>query len=343
MDAHDIIKDLPLHYTHDGTKGYTRVKKAKTFLYLDTDGKRITDKTKIERINKLVIPPAWKNVWICPAPSGHLQATGIDERNRKQYIYHKLWNKACSENKFDAMLSFYKVLPIIRQRVSNDMKLFALEKKRVIATIVWLLEHTFIRVGNSEYAKENNSFGLTTLRERHVAVWGNQIRFEFKGKSGVTHEIEVHDPRVAKTIKKSLELPGYELFRFLDADKKSHTVDASEVNEYLQNITGAEITAKYFRTWGGTVLSARLLYNEGPFTDQNEKKEKISTMVKSVAKHLGNTTKVCRTYYIHPLIITTYEKKQLIPHFEKLKDTGKKEKLVSFDEYAVGTLLSKYA
>lgn len=342
MDTNEIIADLPLHYTHDATAGFTREKKGKNFVYFDTEHKRIKDSTRIERIAKLVIPPAWKEVWICPSPTGHLQATGIDDRGRKQYIYHELWNKACQENKFDAMLEFYELLPDIRDQVRADMRLPALEKRRVIATIVWLLEHTFIRIGNTEYARENNSFGLTTLREKHVDVRGDQIKFEFPGKSGVEHEIEVSDPRVAKTIKKSLELPGYELFRYVDTDKNKHVVDSQEVNEYLQALTGKEITAKYFRTWGGTVLSARLLYNEGPFKSEIEEKTKIRIVVKKVAKHLGNTTKVCRSYYIHPVIITSYEKKRLIPHFEKLKENGKKEKRVSFDEYAVGTLLKKY-
>lgn len=338
-------KESGLRYVSDKSKGISRVKKGKSFAYLDTDGARIKNPDTIHRINKLRIPPAWKNVWICKSPNGHIQATGLDERGRKQYIYHADWISMCQQNKFEKMLDFSEVLPRIRERISQDMNLPGFSEKRILATIVWLLEHTYIRIGNPEYAKENKSFGLTTLRNQHVDVSGNTVTFEFKGKSGVYHSVDISHPRVAKTIRKLEELPGYELFQYIDENKKRRPVDSSEVNDYLKEIAKDDISAKDFRTWGGTVLSAVTLKDLGIFENKTQLKKNVTAAVKTVCKHLGNTPTVCRSYYIHPTVLTTYEKEILIPHFEKVqkKQADQKPRRLSIDEFSVRELLAQYS
>lgn len=342
-----FVKDLKkadLRYISDTTKGITRKRNDKDFIYVDTDGKKITSDVVIERIKNLVIPPAWTEVWICPSPTGYLQATGIDEKDRKQYIYHEDWTRLTQQNKFNKMLSFATFLPKIRQKISYDMSEDAYEKDKIIATIIWLLEHTLIRIGNEEYAEENNSYGLTTLRNRHVSIRGKNVTFEFRGKSGVEHTVEVNHPKIAKIIKECIELPGYEIFQYINDRGEKHTIDSQDVNEYLQNVTGEETTAKDFRTWGATVLGAVTLNTIGPADTTTAIKKNISKAVKKVSQHLRNTTAVCRTYYIHPTVLSTYENAILIPHFDRMYRTYPREKTaMNRQEFATYTLLQKYS
>ncbi len=335
-----LPKNSKLRYLSDIESGFKRIKKSKDFKYLDVHGDLIKDPNILERISQLVIPPAWEGVWISPFSNTHLQATGIDGKGRKQYIYHLDWKEFCQENKFKKLPSFGLLLPRIRKRVRSDMSFFGLDRRRVLATVVWLLENTFIRVGNEEYAKTNKSFGLTTLRNRHVKVLGSKVRFEFRGKSGVDHLVDVFHPKVAGTIKRCIELPGYQLFQCIDDSGKRHVIDSEDVNEYLQEITGEDVSAKDFRTWGGTLLSATTLHNLGEFKDSLALKQNLTACVKAVSSHLRNTPSVCRKYYIHPTVIKSYEDNRLISHFKK---TSKSSKGLGLNEYRVLTLLEKYS
>lgn len=335
------IEDADLRYIAETSKGYSRKKVGKHFQYFNTEDKRITDDKTVERINKLRIPPAWKKVWISPSANTHLQATGLDDRGRKQYIYHQKWIELSQQTKFDKLIDFALSLPKIRSRLDYDLSGKMLDRKKVIATVVWLLQKTFIRVGNEEYAKENASFGLTTLRNKHVKIKGPDIKFQFKGKSGVEHFVKVHNPKVAKIIKQCSELPGFELFQYIDENGIRHTVDSSDVNSYLADTSKQKITAKDFRTWGGTTLSAQTLYNLGDFPDEKVLKKNLVESVKAVAQHLRNTVAVCRSYYIHPAIFKSYEDKRLIPHFNYAVTDGNSG--LHKEEYKVLTLLQKYS
>lgn len=335
------LKSKSLRYVTDIGPGITRVKRGKSFIYLK-NGKPVKSVTK-KRIEKLGIPPAWEQVWICPSPNGHIQATGRDEKGRKQYLYHQKWNELTQQNKFHKLVFFGDVLPTIRREVSAGMNERGLTQRRIVSTIIWLLGKTYIRVGNEEYAQENQSYGLTTMRMKHVDVDGNTIRFDFKGKSGKYHLVEVTHPKVAKIIKKLEELPGYELFQYVDSDGARHTVASDDINTYLKAITGEEITAKDFRTWGGTVYAAENLYDLGNFENEIQAKKNISTAVKNVSKHLGNTTTVCRTYYIHPLVFKTYEQEKLIPFFQEHKRRYKPKRNFSTYEYLVHKLIKTHS
>ncbi len=343
LDSADLQKELKkegLRYITDTKPGFMR-QKIENFAYYGEQGQRIKDKEIIERIEKLVIPPAWKNVWVCAAENGYLQATGIDERKRKQYIYHPDWVKTTQENKFSHLVNFGLSLPIIRGKINYDLHQKDMSKKRVLATVIWLLERTFIRIGNEEYAKNNESFGLTTLRNRHAKVKGNQISFKFRGKSGVENVIEVTNPTIAKTIRKCIELPGYELFQFIDDEGNRHVIDSADVNEFLKDVTKNEFTAKDFRTWGATNLSARRLYRLGEAQDEKTVKQNIVDTVKEVASALNNTVNICRNYYIHPRVPSSYIKKVLVPHFAGFERTNKSLKGLSWNESALIKLLQK--
>ena len=245
-----------LRYVTDAAPGIRRQRRGRGFTYIAADGSVIHDKAELERIRKLVIPPRWTNVWICPNPSGHLQVTARDARGRKQYRYHPRYRAVRDETKFGRMIAFSEILPLIRERVERDVTLPELSRDKVLATVVWLLERTLIRVGNDEYARDNGSFGLTTLRRKHVTVSGAKLRFEFRGKSGVPHSVAVTDRRIARIVQRCQELPGQELFQYLDDDGRRQSVDAGDINEYLRRITGRQVTAKDFRTWAGTTLAA---------------------------------------------------------------------------------------
>ncbi len=279
----------------------------KTFEYsADPHGETVTDDTTLGRIKSLVIPPAWTDVWICKQPNGHLQATGRDARGRKQSRYHPKWREARDENKYERMVKFAAALPKLRERVNADLKLPGLPRNKVLATIVRVMEQTHIRVGNQEYAKENKSYGLTTMRNKHVEVHGAEVTFSFQGKSRVHHTISLHDKRLARIIKACEDIPGYELFQYLDQDGNHHAIDSADVNDYLREITGEHFTAKDFRTWAGTVLASEMLRELGPYETAAQAKKNVVEAIKAVAKQLGNTPAVCRKAYVHPAVLEAY-------------------------------------
>lgn len=313
QDSTDIAVDpvesarlAGLHYVTDTRPGITREKWRDHFRYFGPSREPVTDERILDRIKKLAIPPAWTDVWISTDPRGHLQATGRDARGRKQYRYHSRWREVRDETKYERMLAFGAALPVIRARVAQDLALPGIPRDKVLATIVKLLEGTLIRVGNEEYARENKSYGLTTMLNRHVDVDGTEVRFHFKGKSGVKHDVGVRDRRVAAVIKRLRDLPGQHLFEYCDSDGEVRTVDSTDVNEYLREITGQEFTAKDFRTWSGTVLAARTLEEFEEFDSETQAKKNVVSAIESVAKRLGNTPAVCRKCYIHPEVINAY-------------------------------------
>src|SRR6266550_2277503 len=305
-DPIEAAEEAGLSYVSDTQPGYTRKANGEAFEYFDTDRKSIRDEQRLARIKRLAIPPAWTEVWICPSANGHIQATGRDARSRKQYRYHERWREVRDENKFDRLAQFAKALPNIRRRVARDLKLPGLPQQKVLATIVRLLERTFIRIGNEEYARDNKSFGLTTLKNRHVKVKGAQILFRFRGKSGRQHAMDVTDRRVAKVIAKCQDLPGQDLFQYLEEDGEVRDVTSQDVNDYLRQIAGEDFTAKDFRTWGGTVLAAIALSKQEEFQTKKQAKSNIKTAICAVAELLGNTPTVCRKCYVHPLIVEAY-------------------------------------
>jgi DNA topoisomerase-1 len=308
-----------LHYVCDDTPGIQRKRAGKGFSYVDVNGDRIQDSVELRRIKALAVPPALTEVWICPLPNGHLQATGRDAKGRKQYRYHTDWQKIRSQTKFNRMIPFGLALPLIRQTTEQHSKLRGVPREKVLAAVVRLLETTFIRIGNPEYAQKNKSFGLTTLRDRHVEISGSKIRFQFRGKSGVEHEVELSDRRLAKIIKSCRDIPGHELFQYIDEEGQRQKVGSEDVNDYLKEITGEEFTAKDFRTWAGTVLAAMELSEIGSFESKTAANRNVVQAVKAVAKQLGNRPTTCRKYYIHPAVIDAYLEGWLLPVMEKCK------------------------
>jgi DNA topoisomerase-1 len=305
-DPVEVADEAGLRYVSDEQPGYTRKRKGDDFEYFDTDGKKITDETRLLRLRRLAIPPAYTDVWICPSANGHIQATGRDARGRKQYRYHERWREVRDENKYDRMVVFAKALPKIRRRVNRDLKRRGLPREKVLATVVQLLERTFIRVGNEEYAKENKSFGLTTMRSHHVDVTATKLKFRFRGKSGKPHEVDVTDRRLAKIIRQLQDLPGQDIFQYVDEEGEVRDVTSQDVNEYLREITGEDFTAKDFRTWAGTVLAAMALNAQDAFKNKTQAKKNIKDAISAVAKILGNTPAVCRKCYVHPAVLETY-------------------------------------
>jgi DNA topoisomerase-1 len=305
-DPVEVAEEAGLRYVTDEQPGYTRKAKGDDFDYFDTEGKPIRDENRLLRIKRIGIPPAYTDVWICPSANGHIQATGRDARGRKQYRYHERWREVRDENKYDRMLVFGKALPRIRRRVKRDLKRRGLPREKVLATVVQLLGSTFIRVGNEEYARENKSFGLTTMRNRHVDVTATKLKFSFRGKSGKDHEVDVTDRRLAKIIRQLQELPGQEVFQYLNENGERRKVTSEDVNEYLREITGEEFTAKDFRTWAGTVLAAIALNAQEAFENKTQAKKNIKDAISAVAKILGNTPAVCRKCYVHPAVLETY-------------------------------------
>jgi DNA topoisomerase I len=295
-----------LRYVSDAKPGITRKRWGRSFRYFDLEGKPIHDEAVLARIRSLAIPPAWRQVWICPLAYGHLQATGRDARGRKQSRYHPRWREVRDETKYGRMRLFGEWLPKIRERVEHDLALPGLPRAKVLATIVRLLETTLIRVGNEEYAKENHSYGLTTLHNRHVDVEGSTVHFKFKGKSGLVHAIDLKDRRLARIVKHCLDLPGYELFQYLDEQGEPRSVDAADVNEYLREMTNQPFTAKDFRTWAGSVLACSLLRRAEAAASESQAKRNVVQAVKDVAAQLGNTPAVCRRCYVHPAVLESY-------------------------------------
>jgi DNA topoisomerase-1 len=295
-----------LNYVTDGVAGISRRRAGKGWIFFLPDGGRITDPEQRKRINSLAIPPAWTDVWICPDPRGHIQATARDARGRKQYRYHARYREARDQSKFRRMLELSEVLPILRARAERDLGAPDQSRRQVLAAVVRLLDKTLIRVGNDEYARENHSYGLTTLRMKHVQVNGARLQFSFRGKSGVQHAISVADLRIARIVQRCQDLPGQELFQYIDAHGRRQTVTSDDVNAYLREISGRNVTAKEFRTWGGTMLAGVALREMGPARTQAEAKKNILKAIDQVSERLGNTRTVCRKYYVHPALLHAY-------------------------------------
>jgi DNA topoisomerase-1 len=342
-DPAEAASAASLKYVSDESPGIRRKKSGTGFTYVDPRGKPVRDEQTLRRIKSLVIPPAWTEVWICPDADGHLQATGFDARHRKQYRYHPRFREVREQTKYNRMLDFARALPEIRRRVERDLKLPGLAREKVLAAVVKLLETTLIRVGNDEYAKSNNSFGLTTLRDKHAEIKGSKISFEFKGKSGVEHEIDLTDPRLAKIVKECQDLPGQELLQYVDDAGNVRDIGSSDVNQYIREIAGQEFTAKDFRTWAGTVLAAMALQELKAFDSQAQAKKNIVQAVESVAAKLGNTKAVCRKCYIHPAVLESYVEGSLVDTLQQKADAKLKKELKSMkpEEAMVLTLLQQ--
>jgi len=309
MEATEFIesaREAGLRYLPDEAPGITRRRRGSSFGYRWPDGKPVDDDATLARIRSLAIPPAWTSVWISPHPRGHIQATGRDQRGRKQYRYHPRWREVRDQDKYERMLDFARALPRIRRRVERDLKRPGLPREKVLAVVVWLLERTMMRVGNEEYAQQNGSFGLTTLRGRHAKVGRDGVRFFFKGKSGKEHAVGFRNARLARVIRRVQELPGQALFQYLDSDGRRQPVDSDDVNEYIREAAGGDLTAKDFRTWAGTVLAARALQEFSAVDSEAQAKRNVVEAIESVARELGNTRTVCRQCYIHPAVIDAY-------------------------------------
>ncbi|UOE42310.1 DNA topoisomerase IB [Chryseobacterium suipulveris] len=313
-------KAVELVYTTDKEfEGITRKKYGKKFHYY-LDGVRISDTEEISRINKLAIPPAWEQVWICALNNGHLQATGIDAKQRKQYRYHPVWNALRNHTKFYRMLQFGYALPKIRLQLEQDLALRNLGERKVLAVIVSLMERTNIRIGNSVYEKLYGSFGLTTLKDKHIDVKGDRIKFSFKGKKGVYHDIDLKNRRLAKAVQNCKDIPGKELFQYYDDEGKRHSVDSGMVNSYIKEISGEDFTAKDFRTWSGTVNALIAFKEIGLAENDKDYKSKVKAALEKVAENLGNTATVCRKYYVHPLIVNLYENSSIEKYLNELDE-----------------------
>ena len=315
-DPYESAKVAGLRYVVPEGPGIVRKRVGRGFSYIGTDGRPLKDKAELARIASLAIPPAWTDVWICPSKTGHIQAIGRDARGRKQYRYHALYRKVRDATKFGRMIAFASALPKIRKKVEEDLKLPGLPKQKVLAAVVRLLEATSIRVGNDEYAKSNGSYGLTTMKDHHVEISGRRLRFHFRGKSGLKHDIEVTDRRLARIVRKCQCIPGEELFQYVDDEEQICRVHSGHVNDYLREITGEDFTAKDFRTWMGSGQAALALEEIGPCASQTDAKKNVVAAVKAVAAKLGNRPATCRKYYVHPAIIDAYAQGTL---FEALK------------------------
>jgi DNA topoisomerase-1 len=344
-DPIESAQSAGLRYVSDTSPGIARKRAGKGFSYAGPDGERISDKKEIARIRSLAIPPAYTDVWICPHPNGHIQATGRDARGRKQYRYHPRWREIRDETKFGRMLEFSQVLPVIRERIERDLSRPGLSREKVLATVVRLLECTGIRVGNDEYARANRSFGLTTLRSHHVEISGSTLRFQFRGKGGKIHDVALTDRRLARIVTHCQAVPGETLFQYVDADNVRQTVDSGDVNQYLREITSQEFTAKDFRTWAGTIQAVAALQELGPAGTEREAKSAILKAIDQVAEQLNNTRAVCRKYYVHPAVFETYQAGAMLQALENGNGTAAAAAAaeLSAKERAVVRLLSRGA
>lgn len=343
IESIQSAEEAGLRYVTDSRPGIRRVRFGSHFRYMGVDGKPVKDEDTLARIKSLVIPPAWNDVWICPIKNGHLQATGRDARGRKQYRYHPKWRVVRDENKFSKIIRFGKAIPKIRARVAQDLDLPDLPKEKVLAAIVKLLETTLIRVGNEEYARQNNSYGLTTLRNKHVQINGSQLTFRFRGKSGKFAEIDLKNPRLARIVKRCRDIPGQELFQYIDSDGNTRSINSEDVNQYLREISGDDFTAKDFRTWSATVLAA-LAFNEfESFNSDTEAKKNIVRAVEAVSCMLGNTPAICRKSYIHPAVIDGYLDGSILQTLKKKVSKKLKEEVENLkpEEAAVLSFLQK--
>jgi DNA topoisomerase I len=330
-DPEESAKAAGLRYVSDTDPGISRASVPSGFVYTGPDGRRIRDPRVLKRIASLVIPPAWTDVWICPSANGHLQATGRDAKGRKQYRYHPNWRQVRDETKYHRMILFGELLPTIRSRCNDDLSLAGLPREKVLAAVVQLLERTLIRIGNEEYARDNGSFGLTTMRNRHVDVLGSQIHFHFKGKSGRRHSVDITNRRLAAVVRRCRDLPGHSLFEYRSDDGTVHGIGSGDVNEYLRAVSGHDFTAKDFRTWAGTVCAAAELRRIGLSESQTEAKKNIVQAIEEVARRLGNTPAVCRKCYVHPVVLDSYLEGTLAP----CDDACAGEKGASSDPFAL--------
>jgi DNA topoisomerase I len=332
-----------LRYVNDSVPGISRARKGRSFAYFSAKHRKIRDPKTLSRIRALAIPPAWNDVWICANPNGHLQATGHDARGRKQYRYHPRWREIRDQDKYANLIDFAHALPRIRRRVATHLRRRGLPREKVLAAVVKLLETTLVRVGNEEYAKSNKSFGLTTMRDRHANVRSASVHIEFNGKSGVHHEMNVHNPQLAKIVAQCQDLPGQQLFQYVDADGVVCDVGSSDVNEYLQQISGRDFTAKDFRTWAGTALAAQALKEFEDFDSKAAAKRNITKAIERVAERLGNTNAVCRKCYIHPAVIDAYMDRSLVETFKERAEAELRTSLARLpaEEAAVLALLQQ--
>ncbi|MGN6505695.1 MAG: DNA topoisomerase IB [Tepidisphaeraceae bacterium] len=335
-------REAGLVYVNDSKPGIRRLRRGKTFTYVGVDGRRVSDPDTELRIKALVIPPAWEDVWICALPNGHLQATGRDARGRKQSRYHAKFREIRDSAKYDRVLKFAAALPKIRGRVKRDLALPGMPKQKVLAAIVSLLEKTLIRVGNERYAKNNRHFGLTTIHNNHAKVRGSTIQFRFVGKSGVNREVDLQSPRLAAIVRKCQELPGQDLFAYVDEKGSAHDVKSTDVNDYLQSVTGQPFTAKDFRTWAGTVLAATALKEFEAFDSNTQAKRNVVKAIEHVAERLGNTKAVCRKCYVHPMILESYLDGSLVSQVKQAAEAELKQvSRLPAEEAAVVTLLQQ--
>lgn len=341
-DPKVTAKAVGLRYVADSTPGYSRKKSGSSWAYIDPDGKAVKDKELIHRFNKLVIPPAYTNVWISPYENGHLQFTGTDAAGRKQYRYHAGWNRIRNQSKYHRLQSFAAHLPAIREQVDRDLARRDLDHEKVVALVVRLMELTSIRVGNESYKKLYGSFGLTTLQDRHVKIEGTNLKFEFKGKKGVFHKVALQSRKLARLVKQCRDIPGKELFQFYDHEGKRCSIGSGDINTYLKNITGEDFTAKDFRTWAGSVSALYAFKEAGEFETVAECKKKIVSVLDEVAINLGNTRTVCKKYYVHPTIIKSYEEGRLFSYIKELdEDKDVKAAELSVAEKALLEILDK--
>ncbi len=334
-------RDAGLRYGTDDRPGLQRKRRGRATIIVDARGKPVRNRAVLARINSLAIPPAWTNVWIAPQANLHLQATGRDARGRKQYRYHPRWRERRDENKYSDLIGFAKALPKIRRRVARDLRKTGMTREKVLAAIVRLLEVSLIRVGNDEYARNNQSYGLTTIQDRHATVRGTKIAFKFRGKSGVVHQIDLQSPTLARIVKHCQQLPGQELFQYLDDEGAVHDIGSADVNDYLREISGREISAKDFRTWAGTSLAAQALQEFEEFDSEAGAKRNVTRAIERVAARLGNTSSVCRKCYVHPAVIDAYLDRTLLTTLEKraTRELRTKLKSLSPEEAAVLALL----
>jgi DNA topoisomerase I len=344
VEREGAAESAGLRHVTDTGPGIRRRKSGKGFTYCRVDGSKLTEPYVVRRIKSLAIPPAWTDVWICPLSDGHIQATGRDAKGRKQYRYHPRFREVRESTKYEHVMAFADALPMIRAKVREDMALRGLPREKILATVVHLLETTLIRVGNDDYARQNNSYGLTTLKMRHVAVAGNEVRFRFTGKSGKRWSLHVRDRRIAKIIRACQELPGQELLQYIDNDGNPRDINSNDVNMYLQEVTGKDITAKDFRTWAGTVLAAIALNEMQSYDSAAEAKRNLRSAIEKVAARLGNTPTICRKCYVHPEVLTSYLDGTLFLEIKEVVDNELRNTLLGLqpEEVAVLTMLRGY-
>lgn len=341
VDPAGAARSVGLIYVSDEKPGITRRRNGKGFSYRDSGGQPIKDEAALARIRKLAVPPAYEDVWICPSPNGHIQATGRDARGRKQYRYHPKFRAVRDAAKYDHMLDFARALPSVRETIAKHAALPGMPREKVIAAVVSLLETTLIRVGNEDYAKDNKSYGLTTLKNRHVVVEGGTLRFKFKGKSGKEWDLGIRDRRIAKIVRECQELPGQELFQYIDEEGERRSVSSGDVNDYLREITGRDVTAKDFRTWAGTVLAALALAEFETFDSDARAKRNLRAAIESVAARLGNTPTICRKCYVHPELVHSYLQGEMLLEVKNQVENELRNDLASLkpEEAAVLSLL----